>query len=303
MQLNRPKNIFFVITFATSAFILLLGSWWLFLTFKLSNELEAMGLKTTNGNIINMVKWEGSVFFVLVLIITLAHLYMYASDRKKSQSINLFFASLTHELKTPLASIKLQSQVLSELLEDLTLSKEDHEKIEKYVTRLHESSFRLEHELDKHLQLSRAERDGVLNYKEIELVSLIHKIHKDFKKINLIVESEQEVIINADEFALSLIIRNLLENTQRHNHSEDKQVYIRIETIDKFVILKYKDNGNKFEGSIKKLGTLFYKHSSPKGSGLGLYMIRKLMQKMAGRVKFTSLDSLNITLTFKKHDK
>lgn len=302
MQINRPKRIFFIITFITTSFILLLGSWWLFLTFKLSNELEAMGLKTSNGNIINMVKWEGSVFFILVVCITLAHLYMYASDRKKSQSISLFFASLTHELKTPLASIKLQSQVLSEILEDINFNDSDKAKVQKYVDRLHDSSFKLEHELDKHLQLSRVERDGVLNFKEIDLKSSLRNISKDFKNIKLNITANEDYYVLADEFAFDIILRNIFENTQKHNKAEFKELTVNINRINNRVHLSFRDNGVSFKGDLKKLGTLFYKHDSPKGSGLGLYMIKKLILKMSGKIVFKNENGLVIAMVLKENE-
>lgn len=299
MQINRTKNLFFILTTFTMAFILLLGSWWLYLTFKLSNELESLGLRTTNGNILRMVKWEGSVFLGLIILITFSLMYMYIADRKKSQSINLFFASLTHELKTPLASIKLQAQVLSDLIESLNLSKEDQDKIQKYVTRLHESSFKLEHEMDKHLQLSRIERDGILNPKEIDPVSQINTIARDFDEIEILIESDKS-FIQSDEFAFNLIIRNIFENILRHNHNSTKKVHISITQQDKAVHLKFRDNGKKFDGDLKMLGSLFYKHNSPKGSGLGLYMIKKLMLKMKGKFLIRNEKSLIIELVFKK---
>lgn len=301
MQLNKPQKLFFVVTFVTTSFILLLGSWWLYLTFKLSNELEALGLKTSHGNILNMVKWEGAVFFILIISITLAQLYMYISDRKKSQSINLFFASLTHELKTPLASIKLQAQVLLDIVNDVSLTTEDREKIEKYAQRLHDSSFKLEHELDKHLQLSRVERDGVLNYKELELKSTIKYIAKDFPDIALELDSTKDTYILADEFALHLILRNLFDNSLKHNKSNEKSIKITITNTSKNVTITFKDNAGPFTGDIKKLGSLFYKHNSPKGSGLGLYMIKKLVAKMGGKLTFSNIDSLVIKMEFKKY--
>jgi signal transduction histidine kinase len=261
-----------------------------------------MGLKTTNGNIINMVKWEGAVFFILVVCITLAHLYMYASDRRKSQSISLFFASLTHELKTPLASIKLQSQVLSEILDDIELIETDREKVIKYVDRLHDSSFKLEHELDKHLQLSRVERDGVLNFKEIDLNSSLKSIAKDFKEIELNIISDDDYFVSADEFALNIILRNIFENTQRHNKSDKKELTASIKSINNKIHITFKDNGTSFNGDLKRLGTLFYKYDSPKGSGLGLYMIKKLVLKMSGKTFFKNEDGLQITMVLKENE-
>ena len=60
----------------------------------------------------------------------------------------------------------------------------------------------------------------------------------------------------------------------------------------------YKDNGSSFTGDLNSLGNLFYKHNSPKGSGIGLYLVKNLMLQMKGRCEFLSQDSLTIELYF-----
>ncbi len=85
----------------------------------------------------------------------------------------------------------------------------------------------------------------------------------------------------ADELALNMIFRNLFENTLRHNSSSMK---IRVSSVlqGNNVIVTYDDFGKKFTGPVEKLGELFYKYDSSKGSGIGLYLIKSLMKKMRG---------------------
>ena len=70
-----------------------------------------------------------------------SHLYVFM-DQRKSHAISAFFASLGHELKTPLASIRLQGQVISELAAD-------REDLAPYLERLNEDTEKLEIELEK----------------------------------------------------------------------------------------------------------------------------------------------------------
>ena len=88
--------------------VFLLGSWWLYLVFKLANKLETLNHPLLEGNLVKMIKLEGLTFFIFLSILTVTLLYIYIQDHKKTISLQAFFSSLTHELKTPLASIKLQ---------------------------------------------------------------------------------------------------------------------------------------------------------------------------------------------------
>lgn len=95
-----------------------------------------------------------------------------------------------------------------------------------------------------------------------------------------------------------MIIRNLIENTLRHTDS--KEVEISILPMKNEISLNYNDHGSRFDGDLSQLGNLFYKYNSPKGSGLGLYLIRRLTQKMGGEFKINNEKSLSFSLTFKR---
>ncbi|MEI7670262.1 MAG: ATP-binding protein, partial [Pseudomonadota bacterium] len=109
----------------------------------------------------------------------------------------------------------------------------------------------------------------------------------------------QEISIMADVFALELVMKNLLENTRVHTNSQ--KVTIGIIQLQKSIILKYQDEGN-FNGEKSKLGTLFYKHNSTKGSGIGLYLSDKLMRKMKGKLLIQGSNKLIFELVFQTNE-
>ncbi|MCT4641966.1 MAG: HAMP domain-containing histidine kinase [Bacteriovoracaceae bacterium] len=302
MELNKPKKLFFLGTSVLTSFLFLMGVWWLYLVFKLAKQIENHDIPNQMGNLFNMIKWEGAVFLLLILFISIAHAYMYFADRKKSKSIGLFFASLTHELKTPLASIKLQAQVLNDLiLSNKNLENGDKSALSTYSGRLQESTMRLENELDNHLQLARIERDGVLNTAELEFKSKLQAIIKNYPTISFDIKDFDELYILSDSFALDTILKNLFENTLRHVKNENKNIIIKTSQVDSLTKVTISDNGEEFSGDITKLGKLFYKHDSPKGSGLGLYLVRSLMLKMNGRFEISSLNNkLQFNLYFQR---
>ncbi|MDO9182673.1 MAG: HAMP domain-containing sensor histidine kinase, partial [Bacteriovorax sp.] len=210
--------------------------------------------------------------------------------------LQAFFASLTHELKTPLASIRLQGEVINEIL----LAKND-QSLNKLSSRLIEDTGKLETQMDKILQLSRIERGGELSLSALKIIPYIKSLAKKWAN-TLVVEieaSDPDISIVADEFAFELIIKNLFENTRLHTKSEN--VKIKITELGDQVILNYQDQG-EFHGDKNKLGHLFYKHNSSKGSGIGLYLTNKLLEKMKGNLRISGDKNLIFKLTFKRSE-
>lgn len=298
MEISKTRNWFYLLTAFSAGFIMLLGAWWLFLVFKLANKLESANIPTLDGNLIPMIQWEGLTFFILLSTLSIALFYFFYQDHKKTKAIHSFFASLTHELKTPLASIRLQSEVLDELIEDSNLPEELLVKIKKYTKRLVDDSGRLESEFDKHLQLSRIERDGHLKIEEVDLTYLIKSfLSKYDQNINLI-SSGQEFVL-ANPIAISVILKNLIENSTRHNKNLER-IEIQVFSKANQTYLSYTDFGEKFSGDTSSLGKLFYKHNSPKGSGIGLYLIKNLAKRMKAKFYIENDNSLNFNFIFPK---
>ncbi|MDH5581300.1 MAG: HAMP domain-containing histidine kinase, partial [Bdellovibrionales bacterium] len=240
-------------------FVLILGFWWLYL---LSESGKALN---------KMILWEGATFFILLSLSLAGFIILYIRDTKKNKTMAAFFSSLTHELKTPLASIRLQTEVLAEQLENL---KEGKAKV--ISERLIEDTQKLEIQMDKVLQLSRMELGGNLSPTSIDLKSFIHKMFKRWSRdLDYTIDSKVESsMVMADEMALELIFKNLIENTNRHTTSKAVKITIH-QNSPCSIELIYNDYG-LFSGDPQKIATLFYKHNSTKGSGIGLYLVKKL---------------------------
>jgi len=201
---------------------------------------------------------------------------------KKTKALQAFFAGLTHELKTPLASMRLQAEVLKDVIEK---ENPDPDRVRKLSGRMIEDAMNLETQMDKILQLSRLERGGTLNITTINLTKLVKKFIDQFGEgVDLSLENfDQDIKVQADEFALELIFKNLFENTRIH--SKDKRVRLSL-TSGENITVRYDDESAGFEGDFKRLTELFYKHNSARGSGIGLYLVNQLMVLMNGKLRF-----------------
>ncbi len=299
MDLNTTRRWFYGLTLVWVLMLLGLGSWWLFLVFKLHSTLSQINLPElgSQSRFLNMMRWEGSFFFIFLILLGASLFYMYFRDMKKSKAMQAFFSSLSHELKTPLASMRLQAEVIRDLIHD---ESHDHAQLSNLTGRLIEDTHKLESELEKSLQLSRIEQDAPLTLVPVGLERFLKRQEQKLQSPLLvklkISEDAQEVM--ADELALNMIFRNLFENTLRHN-KETQMVSIHAVRSGECVEIHYDDHGKKFQGDLSNLGMLFYKFNSSKGSGIGLYLIKNLMRKMHGSFHVENNERLKFVLSFR----
>jgi len=283
MELNRTPRWYYLILAFMGLLLLALGAWWLYLL-----SVFARMLGPEQARISTMLRWEGSTFILLLGTGVTAIAVLYWRDLRKARALQALFASLTHELKTPLASMRLQAEVIRDLIAD---ESHDHDQLTALTTRLIQDSAKFEHELDKGLQLSRIEGQGPLDLSPIDLGRFIKKIAS---KQTLPVEVLGDGTVMADELALTMIFRNLLENSLRH--AGNQKVTITIAAQGEEVVCSYDDHGKDFKGNRNQLGELFYKHESKKGTGIGLYLIKKLMLSQQGRLQISSQGPLVFNL-------
>jgi signal transduction histidine kinase len=299
MEVNKTRRWFYGLTLLWVLMLLGLGSWWLYLVFKLHTTLTSLNIPElgSQSKFLNMMKWEGSFFFIFLVLLGASLLILYYRDMKKSKAMQAFFSSLSHELKTPLTSMRLQAEVIKDLIDD---ESHDHGQLSNLTGRLIEDTHKLESELEKSLQLSRIEQDAPMTLVAVSLERYlkrqVQKLHSPLE-LELKISSDAEEIL-ADELALNMIFRNLFENTQRHN-KQAKKVLVTATKQGHLVEIIYDDFGKKFEGNITHLSELFYKHNSSKGSGIGLYLIKSLMRKMHGHFRIENDERLKFHLSFK----
>ncbi len=298
MELKNNRKWLYIATVSWLLIVLTMGIWWLYIAFTLANHIDNEQISNIfSSNFYRMLRWEGGFFLALLTITTSAVLFLFLRDHKNSTSLQKFFASLTHELKTPIANIRLQSQFLSDLLKD-----KSNEQINKSLDFLNSGSYELEDRFDNIMHLSKMELSGELNYESINLKRFIQSIltkHPD-KSLNYTIDEETESSdILSDRYALKIIIRNLIENSIKH--SKEKNINITLKKENNLLAMIYSDGG-VFKGEDKKLANLFYKHNSHQGTGIGLYLIKQFVEKMGGTFTISNKDKISFKLCFKVSD-
>jgi signal transduction histidine kinase len=273
-------------------FLIALMSWWGWVVREQSQrivELERVaGLDTLAANAEwettqRMLAWEGGTLLLLLTGLSIALVWLYLRDQRRTNALRAFFASVTHELRTPLTSIRLQAESLADTGSSSPL-----------VERLLEDTSRLEGQVEKTLELARIEGGGALDLQPLPLRAWLQRQLQSRGGARAVeieiwpAANDTATLVLADRSALEIIFRNLIENTLRHSDSSPARAQIAAREEGAELVVSFTDAGQGFGGDSDKLGSLFFRGQRSQGAGVGLYLIRMLMQRMGGRAEFAS---------------
>ncbi|MFZ4798349.1 MAG: sensor histidine kinase [Bacteroidia bacterium] len=244
---------------------------------KLQREIDTSKTKLSKK------KWmyatEGTVMIILLFWGILWVYRTFEKSIKLNQHQNNFLLSVTHELKTPIASVKLYLETL--LKRDL-----DKEQQRTILKNSINDTNRLRVLVDNLLlsaQLETNHYEPLLT--QINLSELLHKIIDKYAEPRNLQERivkniEHQVYITGDEFAIETIVVNLLSNAEKYS---DKNITILLKSDNKHVILSISDLGIGIADADKqRLFDKFYRVGEEqtrktKGTGLGLFIVKKLV--------------------------
>jgi signal transduction histidine kinase len=293
------------------AIVCLLGAWWCRLVLTQASRIAE--LETSLGMVSEaslhqlrtgrMVFWESISYFLLLIGSTAVVFWLYWRDVQRSRGIQAFFASMTHELRTPLTSIRLQAESIAENLAGDASQKH-------LVERLLEDTLRMESQVERTLELARVEGGGPVFPEQLELKPWLDRLVAGWKesyggKVRFEV-SVADVAVVADPTAMGVVMRNLLENSVRHCKLDALEIRIEAAKSPDGVGLKFRDNGPGYAGDARKLGQIFQKGAGSPGTGVGLYLIRVLVEQMGGQAKFQAGRGFEVALTLREgraHDR
>lgn len=220
-----------------------------------------------------------------------------------------FIGNITHEFKTPLTSVKAYLDLLEMYPDDPELMETAREKIKQETERLYEM-------VDKVLQLSALEKyDFEYTMEKIDVMQIIHQVCSSLKgkmdKFGIKLETElKEVFIETDRENLIIILVNLLDNAIKYNKPQGN-ILIKSYAVSSNVFIEISDTGIGMpEEAEFKVFDPFYtvdKNRSRQngGVGLGLALIKKLVEKQGGTVVLveTGPEGSTFRLCFPSYEK
>lgn len=238
--------------------------------------------------------FASSLFVLLIILAFLLTVYIIYKQKKLSDMKTDFINNMTHELKTPVATIALASNMLR-----IEKVQQNKEKLNNYAKVIKEENERLLNNIEKVLQAARLKKSSIkLKISPID----INEIIQDTADRNqLMVESNGGLIttellaspsmIEGDKIHITNIINNLVENSIKYS-KENEPVTINIVSKNKTngIEISIEDNGIGIPNEVLyKIFEKFYRVPTGnihnvKGFGLGLNYVKELTEAHLGKV-------------------
>ncbi|MRX70036.1 Signal transduction histidine kinase [Flavobacterium resistens] len=269
-----------------------------------SFENQNYQLLTEDSMYVSVIDWEMIILrrmtFILILslfsIATIISLFVIAikaliKQKKVSDVKTDFINNITHELKTPLATLGISTKILEQ-----KSIRDNDENFNSIVNTISRQNNRLQNLIDQVMANSLAENEIELKKEKIETEDFLLSIVNDFKitfpKINLKTDFQtQKTVLILDKFHLTTAFLNVLENAVKYG---SKTITVKTRIVEKQLSIIFEDDGIGIAKNKQSL--LFEKFyrveqgnlHNTKGLGLGLYYVDQIVKAHQGTVSVIS---------------
>jgi len=230
---------------------------------------------------------EGSTFLALIII---GAIFVFRATRRQirlSNQQNNFMMAVTHELKTPIAIAQLN-------LETLQKRKLDAEKQQKLITNTLQEANRLNTLCNNILLAAQLDSGKYNTYQhEINWSFLIEDCSRNFMNRypdrNMIIDIEPNVFVLGEELLLQMLVNNLVENALKYAPKEGV-IKVLLKQHQNKAVLQVADEGEGvLDEEKKQIFEKFYRSGdekvrNAKGTGLGLYLCKKIVAQHKGQI-------------------
>ena len=258
------------------AFIFILILWWMIFAVSLIDRYEPHMIRHRN-----MLLWEGSTLLFLVGVTGMLTVYLFLQEKRQMTKLREFLAGFTHDLKTALARVRLQTESLRADNRDPALTE--------MFNRLTTDTSRLETQVQNSLFVGKSVKE--LHIEAQSLRALIDMLKDSWPQVEVscTVNDGRDAVVNVDSQAMESVLNNLVHNSIVHGRA--RQIWFEAmldgATGDR-LNLRVTDNGGGFAGDASRLGEMFFRHNPSSGSGLGLFTVKNYIERMNGKVMFSA---------------
>jgi signal transduction histidine kinase len=267
-------------------------------------ENKEYQLLTEDSMYVSVIDWEMIILrrmtFILILsllsILTLITLFVIAlkaliKQKKVSDVKTDFINNITHELKTPLATLGISTKILAQ-----KSIRDNEENFNAIVSTISRQNNRLQNLIDQVMATSLAENEIELQKEKIDAEEFLLSIVNDFKitfpKINLKTDFQTEkTILVLDRFHLTTAFLNVLENAAKYGSNT---ITVKTKMVENQFYISFEDDGIGIAKNKQAfLFDKFYRveqgnlHNT-KGLGLGLYYVDQIVKAHQGSVNVIS---------------
>jgi two-component system phosphate regulon sensor histidine kinase PhoR len=239
----------------------------------------------------------GSLLFSFIILATFAlSVFFIIRQKKISEMKSDFLNNMTHEFKTPIATISLAADTITN-----PKVINDEASIRHFIGMIKKENSRMNKKVETILQIASLDKKEIaFKFENISLHSVIERatdtieiqVHQKNGKITLNLNAAEPVIYGDNEH-LTNLVNNLLDNALKYS-PESPDITVETKNNDRGIILSVEDKGIGMSKSIQsKIFERFYRQSSGnvhdvKGFGLGLNYVRAIIDAHKGNVTVTS---------------
>lgn len=269
------------------AYVIIQFIWWGYHLIQLSANLPQEDAQLSKR--IGMVFGEGAVFLLILSFGIYRIRKSISKEMAFQQQQQNFLLTITHELKTPIAALKLYIQTLQKH----NLPDDKKQSILKGAL---DENERLSQLIENILNASKAEnKQFQLQKQAIEIVGfcqeIIERYRARYHQDVLALSAPSKLICHADQQMLEAILVNLIENALKYG-GPAQQIQIAIEQLDRLVAIKISDEGPGIEVNEQPhIFEKFYRVGSEEirkkaGSGLGLFIVSEYVRLHNGSIRY-----------------
>jgi PAS domain S-box-containing protein len=217
--------------------------------------------------------------------------------RKINTELDNFVYSISHDLRSPLLSIK-------GIVSLITHSNEIDEKTRKYLEMVDGSATRLDGTIQEILEYSRNSRLEIA-HEEFDVVNMVKQSYNDLQfsaqgNMQLILDIQTSPVLFSDKSRIGVLLKNVLGNAIKYRKKEiDSFVKFTLKRERGTIIMHISDNGEGIDAMhLDKIFTMFYRGTtSSVGTGLGLYICKEIANKLNGDLHVESTLGVGTTMT------
>lgn len=251
-------------------------------------------------------------FYLLIIVVLVLIFFGYAlsviiRQKRLSEVKNDFINNMTHELKTPISTIGLSSEMIMR-----TDFKKDPEKLKQYAGIIYKENKRLEHQVERVLNIAKLDKEAVTLKKELyNIHELLEEAKENFEfnqaenggeiSLNLFAT---DYVIKVDPVHISNVIYNLIDNAIKYSDKTPK-IQINTSSDKRYLTIEIEDNGIGIKREDQKMiFDKFYRVPTGnihnvKGFGLGLYYVKLIVDEHEGIINVKSTVGKGTTFTIK----
>ena len=254
-----------------------------------------------------------SPYWYLFLIVGLAIIFfgfavmVILKQKRLSEVKTDFINNMTHELKTPISTIGLSSEMI--MRSDF---QNDEEKIRKYAALIFKENKRLQNQVERVLNVAKLDKNQIsLSKEEMDINELLEEVKDNFDfnqtekggRITLELNAENYTL-NADPVHISNVFYNLIDNAIKYCDREP-QISIRTKNERNSLVVEIEDNGIGIKRDDQKMiFDKFYRVPTGnlhdvKGFGLGLYYVKIIIDAHEGDISLKSSPGKGTTFSIR----